>query len=270
MSGPEASPKASPEVSPEVSVVIPVFDRQHLVADAIASVQRQDVDAEILVADDGSTDASTEVVAALAADDRRIVLLQGPHRGPAAARNRAIAVATGEYLTFVDSDDLCPPGRIRRQIDKLRGRPDVVAVVGAILGFDAVDAGGRPVPSPAFTPHHNAALHTATFRTAAFRGFGALDESLRHAEDVDFFLRLLEADARLILEAAVASHYRSHEGNMVGDVANTQRGYLGAYARSIARRRAAGRTRPLDSFFLRHIQTDVEFGGGDPARDNPR
>lgn len=256
-----------PEVSPEVSVVIPVFNRQHLVADAIASVQRQDIDAEILVADDGSTDASAEVVANLAADDRRIVLLRGSNRGPAAARNRAIATARGEYLTFVDSDDLCPPGRIRRQIGKLRGRPDVVAVVGAILGFDALDASGRPVPDPAHAPHHNAALHTATFRTATFRAFGVLDETLRHAEDVDFFLRLLEADARLILEADVASHYRFHDGNMVADIANTQRGYLGAYARSIARRRAAGRTRPLNSFFLRHIGTDIEFGGDEHARD---
>lgn len=252
---------------PEVSVVIPVFNRQSLVAQAIASVQRQDVDAEILVVDDGSTDASAEVIAGIAADDDRVILLRGPNRGPAAARNRAIARAKGEYLTFVDSDDLCPPGRIMRQIDKLRDRPDVVAVVGAILGFDALDAAGHPVPDPAHAPHHNAALHTATFRTETFRQFGPLDETMRYAEDVDFFLRLLEADARLLLEADVASHYRFHDENMVADVANTRRGYLGAYARSITRRRTAGRTRPLESFFLRHIESDMEIGGEAPARD---
>jgi glycosyltransferase involved in cell wall biosynthesis len=251
---------------PEVSVVTPVFNREELIAPTLASILRQDVDAEILVVDDGSSDRSTEVIRDLAAGDRRIVLMRGPNRGPAAARNRAISIVKGEYLTFVDSDDLCPPGRIRRQISKLCDRRDVVAVIGTILAFDSLDSSGELVADPFHVPHYNLALHSATFRATPFRAFGPLDEGLAFAEDVDFFLRLFEANASLLLEAEIASYYRIHPGNMVRNTAARQRGYVQAYARSIARRRAMGRTRPLQSFFLRPIAGDVVFGGAEDGR----
>lgn len=249
---------------PTISVVIPVLDREDLICCAVASVQRQaGVVLEILVVDDGSTDATCGQVRRLGRSDERIVLLRGSGRGPAAARNVGAAVATGEYLAFLDSDDLCPPGRLRRQADKLQGRPEAAAVVGAILGFDALEADGSPVRSPVYQPHHNAALHSGLFRMRTFRGYGPLDETLRFAEDVDFFLRLLEADALLLIEADVASYYRLHPGNMTRQITAKQRGYLQAYARSIARRRTIGRTRPLETFFLKTFTEDTEIGGDD-------
>jgi galactofuranosylgalactofuranosylrhamnosyl-N-acetylglucosaminyl-diphospho-decaprenol beta-1,5/1,6-galactofuranosyltransferase len=249
-------------IAPSVSIVMPVFNRADLVSDSLLSVQRQSgVDAEIIVVDDGSTDATAEVVEEAARSDPRLKLVRAAHAGPAAARNRGIALATGEYLTFIDSDDLCPPGRLQRQIDKLYGHDDATAVVGAILYFDALDPTGTPTREARHVPHHNAALQSATFRTDAFRGFGPLDETLAFAEDVDMFLRLLEADARLILEDEVACYCRQHAGSMTNDVRGKQRGYVQAYARSIARRRAAGRTRPLTSFFPGRVEADTAFGG---------
>jgi galactofuranosylgalactofuranosylrhamnosyl-N-acetylglucosaminyl-diphospho-decaprenol beta-1,5/1,6-galactofuranosyltransferase len=248
---------------PSVSVVIPVFNRDDLVAQSIHSVQTQTgVAAEIIVVDDGSTDTTPDVVTEVAKADPRVRLLRVAHAGPAAARNAGVAAARGEYLTFVDSDDLCPAGRIQRQVEKLAGRRDVTAVVGAVLFFGELDATGTPRRDPRHVPFHNAALQSATLRTDDFRGFGPLDETLGFAEDVDFFLRLLEADSRLILESEIACFYRHHHGNMTRDLPGKQQGYVRAYARSLARRRASGRTRPVKKFFPRQFERDTEFGGG--------
>jgi GT2 family glycosyltransferase len=248
---------------PSVSVVVPVFNRDELVAESIHSVQTEaGVAVEINVVDDGSTDTTPDVVRKVARSDARVRLVRSPHAGPAAARNVGVAVARGEYLTFVDSDDLCPAGRIRRQVEKLAGRPDVTAVVGAVLFFEEFEATGAPRRDPRHVPFHNAALQSTTLRTDDFRGFGPLDETLGFAEDVDFFLRLLEADSRLILESEIACFYRYHHGNMTRDLRGKQQGYVRAYARSLARRRASGRTRPVKRFFPRQFERDTEFGGG--------
>jgi GT2 family glycosyltransferase len=131
-----------------------------------------------------------------------------------------------------------------------------------VLFFEELDATGAPRSDPRHVPFHNAALQSATLRTDGFRGFGPLDVTLGFAEDVDFFLRLLEADSRLILESEIACFYRYHPGNMTRDLRGKQQGYVQAYARSLARRRAAGRTRPVKRFFPRQFERDTEFGGG--------
>jgi GT2 family glycosyltransferase len=248
---------------PSISIVIPTFNRADLVTESLRSAQAQTgLAAEIIVVDDGSSDGTDRVVEAHALADQRIRLIRTAHAGAAAARNAGVAAARGEYLTFLDSDDLCPPGRIRRQADKLAVRRDVAAVVGAVLFFERLDPTGEPLRDPRHVPFHSAALQSATFRTDVFRGFGPLDETLAFAEDVDFFLRLLEADSPLILERDIACYYRSHPGQMTRDDHGKHQGYAAAYARSLARRRASGRTRPLEKFFPGRFEADTEFGGG--------
>jgi glycosyltransferase involved in cell wall biosynthesis len=242
---------------------MPVFNRPVLPGQAIASVQRQnDVAFELLVVDDGSTDDSAQVIRALAERDGRIRLLHCSRSGPAAARNLGIAQVRGEYVTFLDSDDLSPPGRLRRQVDKLDQWSDVMAVVGTILGFEEVGSDDEPQPHTGYSPYYNLALHSGTFRTSCLRELGPLDESLTFGEDVDFFLRLFEKDAPILLEAEIGSYYRHHAGNMVHHTTARQHGYAAAYARSLQRRRASGRTRPLQSFFNHPIGGDIVFGGG--------
>ncbi len=248
--------------TPEVSIVLPVHNRAGLVDQSLRSARAQaGVDLEILVVDDGSTDDTPRVLAAHAAEDGRLRVLRTPHRGPAAARNAGMAVARGDYLTFLDSDDLYPPGRVRRQLDKLTGTAGAAAVVGAVLFFEGLDSSGAPLRDERFAPFHNAVLQCATFRASALRELGPLDETLGFAEDVDLFLRLLEIDARLILEPEIACLYRVHAGNMTHDDPAKRQGYVRAYARSLARRRATGRTRPLRSFFHSHIVRETHLGG---------
>jgi glycosyltransferase involved in cell wall biosynthesis len=120
---------------PEVSVIIPTYNRANLVSDAIASVMAQSFqDLEIIVADDGSTDDTAAVVARFG---DRIRYLPLPHRGqPAATRNAGLAIATGEYVAFLDSDDLFLPDKLARQVPVLKANPDIGLVYSNGYYFD--------------------------------------------------------------------------------------------------------------------------------------
>lgn len=103
---------------PLVSVITPAFKAARFIGETIASVQAQSLqDWEMVIADDCSPDETCEIVAGFAAEDPRIRLLrQDRNHGPAAARNAALAQASGRYIAFLDSDDLWLPEKLEKQI----------------------------------------------------------------------------------------------------------------------------------------------------------
>lgn len=107
-------------MTPLVSVILPTFNRAALLAEAIASVRAQTLDAwELIVADDGSTDDTAAVLAAIT--DRRVQIVRGVHVGnPAAVRNAALKVARGRYVAFLDDDDLWLPRKLELQCARLQ------------------------------------------------------------------------------------------------------------------------------------------------------
>jgi glycosyltransferase involved in cell wall biosynthesis len=109
---------------PRVSVIIPTFNRADLIREAIESVLAQTYrDFEIIVADDGSTDQTKEVVAQFS---DTITYLPLPHRGqPAATRNGGLRIARGEFVAFLDSDDLFLPHKLALQVVALETHPEV-------------------------------------------------------------------------------------------------------------------------------------------------
>ena len=126
-----------------VSVVIPVYNGAAFLAEAVASVRNQTVRPnEVIVVDDGSTDGTPDVVAALGEGIR---CFRRENRGPAAARNRGVAAATGDWIAFLDADDRWPEGKLAAQLDYLREHRDVVLVSGDMGEVD--DDGRVLVPS---------------------------------------------------------------------------------------------------------------------------
>ena len=108
---------------PLVSIIIPTRNREALVATAIDSVLNQtQQDFELIVVDDGSTDATQEV---LRAYGNRIACLRIDHAGPSAARNRGIAAAQADLIAFLDSDDLWLPRKLERQLAHYSSNADV-------------------------------------------------------------------------------------------------------------------------------------------------
>jgi CDP-glycerol glycerophosphotransferase len=106
---------------PRISVIVPFFNvGGELLDDCLSSIAAQTVtDLQVIVVDDGSTDASAEVAAARAAADPRFTLLRVPNGGPGHARNRGLELATGTYLAFVDGDDVLPPHAYERLLHAL-------------------------------------------------------------------------------------------------------------------------------------------------------
>jgi glycosyltransferase involved in cell wall biosynthesis len=135
-------PDSMEEKNPKVTVLVPVFNRERLVEDAIRSVIEQDFDDfELLLVDDGSTDRTPEVLASWKERDPRVSVVTSPaNQGLAAACNVGLAHARGKYVARLDSDDLMLPRRLAEQAAVLDTRPDVVLVSCA---FDIVDLEGR-------------------------------------------------------------------------------------------------------------------------------
>ena len=203
--------------TPKVSVAIPVYNRERYVAAAIDSILAQGfTDFELLAIDDGSTDASRAVIEAY--DDPRIRLVANhPNAGIAATRNRAVGLARGEYLAFLDSDDVACPDRLARQVAFLDAHPDVAAV-GAWVAW--IDSDGRAlgrVKRMATAPDDIAAQRlfrpgivnsAAMARTAVLRQFPHRAD-LRVGEDFEMWARFAAAH-RVANLPAVLVRCREH------------------------------------------------------------
>jgi glycosyltransferase involved in cell wall biosynthesis len=188
----------------EVSVVIPTFNRWPMVAEAVASVMAQrEVDFELIIVDDGSSDETSArlpgLIEALGAADCLVSILCTENHGPAAARNRGVAAARAPFIAFLDSDDLWEPGKLKRQLEYMRQRPECrVSQTEEIWrrGGVRVNPGRR---------HRKRAgdfffdsLRTCLISPSAvmmqaslLRELGGFDEDLQAAEDYDLWLRLL-------------------------------------------------------------------------------
>lgn len=119
--------------NPKVSVIIPCFNTARYLASSINSVLNQSIqDFEIILVDDGSTDHLVEVVSQLNTD---IHFISQENKGPGAARNAGISKSTGEYLVFLDADDVLLPEKLKVQSDYLDNQPDVGVVFSKVYGF---------------------------------------------------------------------------------------------------------------------------------------
>jgi len=108
---------------PVISVIIPAYNAEKTILETIQSLQKQTfTDFEIIVINDGSTDGTVELLNAI--EDSRVKVFSYENGGLPVARNRGIDRATGEYITFVDADDLWTPDKLELQLTALRQHPE--------------------------------------------------------------------------------------------------------------------------------------------------
>jgi glycosyltransferase involved in cell wall biosynthesis len=183
---------------PEVSVVIPTRDRSRLLALTLRSVLWQrEVDLEVVVVDDGSRDDTAQVVAGLA-DPRLRLVRHDTAQGVSAARNRGIAQARGEWVAFLDDDDLWAPDKLAHQLQAARrsGRSWVYAgAVNVDQHLQVLDGGPPPLPVRVVgrLEHHNAVPAGASnviVQADTLACAGPFDTGLRNNEDWDMWIRL--------------------------------------------------------------------------------
>jgi glycosyltransferase involved in cell wall biosynthesis len=179
-----------------------------MVREAIASVLAQRGAAyELIVVDDGSTDGTLDELAPHAAEHGYRVI-RAAHRGPAAARNRGVEAAHGEFVAFLDSDDLWMPAKLERQLAFMRPHPGLRAAQCNERWL----RNGRPV-NPGLRHRKRSgdlfadslctclvSPSAAIMRTDYFRALGGFDERLAACEDYDLWLRILMQDAIGLLD----------------------------------------------------------------------
>ncbi len=194
-----------------VSVIIPVHNGEAFLAAAVASIRSQSFPAiEIIIIDDGSTDGTPGLIGHLGSD---IVTAHQPQRGPAAARNHGLTLAHGEFIAFLDADDLWPTDKLHSQINRLREDPSLDVVLGRVQPIQSDDM-IVPEDQDMVSPVVTVQVGSAVFRRAIFQRVGIFDETLYFSEDHDWFLRAREQHVRLAVMAQVTLLYRRHPGNM--------------------------------------------------------
>ncbi len=247
----------------KISVIMPALNAGRFIGPALRSLLREpEADLDIIVVDDGSTDDTAAIVSELAASYPCIRLISNAGKGVSRARNTGLAAVStdSDYITFLDADDHCSPGRIRRQLDIIRSEPGIGMVVGRIQFFESIDEETSQIRHGSRTVIvAGVSLASTLFRRDLFDTHGGFDEALQHGEDVDFFLRILEAQTRYIAEKDVAILYRRHESNMTNDALATRRGFVEAIRRSLARRRASGSTVEIGDLFKQRGAVEESF-----------
>lgn len=187
-------------MNPEVTVVIPTYNRGHLIREVINSVLSQEVPLEIIVVDDGSTDNTADIVYSF--QDNRIRYLRLKEKsGAQVARNTGVQEAKSELIAFLDSDDIMLPGSLAVRVDYFKNNPECESCYS---DYQVCFPGKRKnyIKTISFRPDssdgryanvlkHLALAPTSVFmaRRKAFRDIGYMDVNLPASQDNDIFIR---------------------------------------------------------------------------------
>lgn len=234
----EASPSAAsppPVRRPRVTAIIPVYNRQHYIRDAIENVMAQNYPSlELIVVDDGSDDGTAEVIRQLPYDVR---VIRQPNEGPAAARNRGILNATGELIAFLDSDDLWPDGALQILVDELVRDPELMVAKG-YSQFSKLNPltnhyefEGNPEECFPYS------IPGSVFRAEAFAKAGLLDVELQFGEDTDWFNRAKENNLKVKRVPMISLIVRRHQKNMTLGKSDTELGAIRVFKKALDRKR---------------------------------
>ncbi len=215
---------------PLVSIVIPAYNVAPYIGETLASVFTQTfVGYEVVVVNDGSPDTA-ELERALAPFRERIVYLTQENRGAAVARNRGIEAARGEFVAFLDADDLWLPNYLAEQLEFLRSHDYDLVYADALLFGDSPLAGrtfmetapsnGEVTFKSLISGECNVITSGVVARRQLIVEAGLFDEQLRNAQDFDLWLRLVRRGARASYQRKVLLRYRFHENSLSGDTLN--------------------------------------------------
>jgi glycosyltransferase involved in cell wall biosynthesis len=209
-----------------VSVITPCYNAAPFVAETIESVRAQTwPDVEHIVVDDGSTDESWAVVQACVqrGTDGRLRAARLPaNRGGSHARNQGAALARGEYMMFLDADDLIAPDTLRALVEALGERPMSVAIcpwqeLHRVEGAWRASSTEVPLPDPAgdvvggwLAGSRWAPPCAVLWRRDAYEHTGGWDEEITANDDGDLMLRALLGGVRLVVTHAGCAYYRRH------------------------------------------------------------
>jgi glycosyltransferase involved in cell wall biosynthesis len=233
------------------SIIMPVKNGENYIEESLESVILNTLESdEIIIIDDGSEDKTLTIIDELMGIHKRIILFKGNNLLPSGARNIGLKYARGEFVTFIDHDDLWPPYRLKHHISILNESPKTDVVRGKVLYFsdDQLKLTEFDFLSEDNTVYQ-VNLGSFTFRKIVFEHIGFFNETLKFGEDVDLFFRLNESQIQIYNDELISLKYRIHDNNMTHNKAeNNKRVFFKLLAMSIKRRRDSNNTSNIKSF----------------------
>jgi glycosyltransferase involved in cell wall biosynthesis len=202
-----------------ITVVIPVRNRERLVARAIESVAAQTLPPdEIIVVDDASTDRTIDVVESFSKSLKTLKLISlTKNVGAAQARNIAVKNAKSDLIAFLESDDVWYAEKLSRQVTEFDANKNVVAAFcGVVIITPGTEYRHHYIPKPEITLndlYHSSLLVTmscALVRRKALLDAGGFDETLRNCEDWDLFIRLAERGKISVVQEELVEYWRHY------------------------------------------------------------
>lgn len=195
-----------------VSVIIPVFNGELYLRAALESVFGQDHKPyEVIVVDDGSTDTTADIVS----EFKDVIYLRQANQGVATARNKALDIARGEFIAFIDQDDLWTPNKLTVQVQYFLDHPEIQYTL-THQQFFLEPGASIPTwfrkellsdPHPGFVPS------TLMARRSVFEKIGKFETRYSHASDSDWFFRASQAELPMAVIPEVLLQRRIHREN---------------------------------------------------------
>ena len=223
-----------------VSVLIPMYQGEKYILEALRSVLAQSVPAEIIVVDDGSQDAGAERVREFiaAVPEADIVLLERAHCGQAAARNAALEAASGEYIFYLDADDVLTEGALEALCTALDEHPEAGAVCSMCRDFISPELSPEEAARLKIQeePYRRMLSGCTMIRKEVYDLVGCFDESLPSSETAQWMLRMQDAGVKIYNIDTVTLLRRYHLTNFGRVSRQTQ---LKSYMEIIRQRRKA-------------------------------
>ena len=212
-----------------ISVIIPVYNVQKYIKKTLESIQSQTKKVfEIIVVDDGSTDQTLEIV-----KKYPVRIFQQKNQGPSAARNYGASQATGEWLAFLDGDDLWEPQKIEMVLNEIKSHPDVELISSNVsrgneddgwipMDFHSRYNKNKPFLNQIFRRNF-IATSTVVIKKTKFDEVGGFNPSLRIAEDLDLWIRLASGNVNYRIINKILTLYRAHSDSTTVDLLKTLR-----------------------------------------------
>ena len=222
-------------MQPLISVIIPVYNGEKYLEEAIESLLNQKYEPlEIIVIDDGSTDTTATIAKSYGTALR---YFYQENAGPARALNFGISEANGVFLGFIDADDLWVKQKIKRLLTPMLENPKISAVVGELQRFWIDQHQTRHF----LEKERASSLLAGLFKRELFESVGKLNEQLYAHYDIDWYLRLNEKDYPVKYIPDVVGYYRRHGENAssTSDATENNKAMLALLHQSILRRRKA-------------------------------
>ena len=194
---------------PLISVIIPVKNGTNYLGEALESLRRQNLNLEIIVVDDGSTDATAEL-----AEKAGCVVLRHPvSRGQVAAKNTGIAAAKGEYILFLDHDDKVRDGALNTMLDALQAAPEASAVQAMVKDFRSPEIPDLPGILVRPEPFYGLFTGAILIRREVFDKIGPFSENVHTGEIIEWFSRVEATGGKVIKLNLVSTDRRIHQTN---------------------------------------------------------